>query len=209
MKIVFLSILFAVVACSAKSQTIMSDQQIKTLESKVKSLAKSTHSIQADFIQKKHIDFLTNDVVSRGVMYYKSTQKLKWKYTHPFLYEVIFNKNILFINDNGNKDKIDLSQNKMFKSLNELLLKSINGDFFDAERFTFKYYNTASRFKVIFTPIDKKMKNVISTFEVFFDKQSYRVMEIKMNENQTDYSLISFVNQKFNTTISDAQFTQK
>lgn len=193
----------------AFSQQKMTSAQISTLKSEVKKLATSTQTITANFKQTKHIDFLSNDVVSKGKMYYKKDKKMKWKYTSPFSYEVIFNKDVLHINDNGNKDKIDLSGNKVFKSLNGLLVKSLSGDLFDDAKFKYEYTMVGGNYRVKFIPLDKKMKNFVQSFEITFDAKTFRVKSTKMNENDTDYTLIEFSSQQFNTPLNDDNFRAK
>lgn len=205
--ILFIGILFT--ATFVSGQKAMSNSQIITLKTEVKNLAKSTKTITANFKQTKHIDFLSNDVISSGKMYYKAAKKMKWKYISPFSYEVIFNNDVLHVNDNGNKDKIDLSGNKVFKSLNGLLVKSLSGDFFDDSKFNYVYTIVGGNYTVKFITLDKKMKNYITSFEITFDAKTFRVLKMKMNENDTDYTLIEFTQQKFNATLSDDQFNAK
>lgn len=190
-------------------QQKMTSAQISKLKTEVKKLATSTQTITANFKQTKHIDFLSNDVVSKGKMYYKADKKMKWKYTSPFSYEVIFNKDVLHINDNGNKDKIDLSGNKIFKSLNGLLAKSLSGDLFDDAKFKYAYTMVGGNYRVKFTPLDKKMKSFVQSFEITFDAKTFRVISTKMNENDTDYTLIEFSAQQFNSSLNDDIFRAK
>ena len=50
----------------------MSQEEARSLRSKVKSQAEATQTISSDFIQKKHLDFLENDIESSGRLAFKA-----------------------------------------------------------------------------------------------------------------------------------------
>lgn len=190
-------------------QDNLSVTEVKEFKEGVKKQALSIKTLQSNFEQIKHLDFLTNDVISKGQLYFKDPSKVKWSYVSPFNYEVVFKESSLIVNDNGNTNVIDLSNNKLFKSLNELMVKSIKGDLFDDEMFTIIYAKKNGKYIAEFTPTTKKMKQYIYSFELTFDILTYNVLEVKMNESDVDYTHIIFSNQKLNETIADEVFTIK
>ena len=66
-------ILFFVVL-AIKAQTKMSTTEADALKATVKALSDKTVTISADFVQYKHLDFLSNDIESNGKLAFKITK---------------------------------------------------------------------------------------------------------------------------------------
>lgn len=188
-------------------EQVMSESESRTLRSKVIEKSKTTTSIVSNFEQYKHLDFLSNDIKSTGKLVYKLPNFIKWEYQIPFKYSAIFKNDKLYINDDGKKSDVDLGASKMFKSLNNLIVKSVRGDMFDKSKFKITYYKHPDYYKTIFTPFDKNMQKLINKIELKFDITTLNVMEVKMIESSEDYTLLKFLNQKINEPVSDAEFT--
>lgn len=191
----------------ANAQTKMSTSEANTLKNTVKELSDQTKTITADFIQYKHLDFLSNDIKSHGKLAFKAPDMVKWEYVKPFEYSVLFKNETLFINDNGNKSDMDMASNKIFKQLNQLITASIKGDMFDASEFHVSYFKTNGNSKVHFNPKDKQFAEFIKSFQIIFNTKG-EVKEVKMIEPSEDYTLITFSNRITNQPIADAVFSQ-
>jgi len=191
---------------AAAQETAMSSSEIATFKGKVEASAASTQTIQSDFVQFKHLDFLSNDIETSGSMSFKSPNKVRWEYTKPYQYQVIFKEDKLLINDGGTKSKVDIGSSKMFKKLNELIINSVKGDMFKDEDFTISYAKSSSAYKAIFIPKDKKIAEYIAQFELLFGKEDAQVLEVKMIEPSNDFTRIIFKNRTLNSVIDDAVF---
>lgn len=203
-KVVYILFL-TVLATSA--QTKMSATEANTLKNTVKALSEKTETITSDFIQYKHLDFLSNDIKSEGKLAFKSPNVVKWEYVKPFAYSVIFKDEKLFINDNGNKSDMDMGSNKIFKQLNQLITASIKGDMFDSSEFDVLYFKNDTNSEVHFTPTDEKFSEFIKVFHINFNNKG-EVQEVKMIEPSDDYTQIIFSNRKTNKPLSDEVFAQ-
>ena len=188
-----------------QGQTPMSTSEANALKETVKSLALTTKTIQSDFIQYKHLDFLENDIVTKGKLTFKSPKSVKWEYNEPFKYSVIFKNEFLLINDGGNKREIDIGSSKMFKQLNKLIIKSVKGDMFDDNEFDIAYFKKDKSYIVHFYPKDKKTSKYISVFHISFSKVG-DVEQVKMIEPSGDFTKIIFSNKILNNPIKDAVF---
>lgn len=188
------------------SQEKLSDSEQKVFKEKVQKTAQSTKSIQSDFTQTKQLSVLNNAIVSEGHLTFKSPNLVKWEYTKPYKNIAIFKDDKLLVNNEGKKDEMDLSSNRMFRSLNTLIVNSIKGDMFDESQFSISYFKKGQDYMVKFIPKDKRLKKFIASFELKFDKDSTQVNEVKMIEPNDDYTLIVFKNKQLNGTISDSVF---
>lgn len=184
----------------------MNTSEITAFKDMVSATSLSTKTIQSDFTQYKHLGFLSNDIVTSGKMAFKAPSLVKWQYTKPYNYGVIFNENELYINDDGSKSNIDLGNSKLFKKLNELIIGSVKGDMFNDADFDMTYLKTGSLNKVVFVPKDQKIADYIASFELLFDISKATVQEVKMIEPTGDYTQIVFHNRTLNQPLSDAVF---
>jgi len=205
-KIFFSSVFLILNTIVLFSQEPLTKKEALSLKESILKIAKQTTTISNDFVQSKHLSFLSKDIISKGKLTYKSPNLIKWEYKTPFKYSVIFKEDKLFINDDGTKSNIDLSANKGFKELNNLIIKSVKGDMFDATKFKITYFKNKENYLVRFVSIDESLKAFIRKFELTFDTKKYYVLEIKMIEEEEDYTTIKFTNQKINKPISDALF---
>jgi outer membrane lipoprotein-sorting protein len=187
------------------AQIQMSPEEAALLRNKVKAKAATTKTITSDFVQYKHLDFLSNDIKSNGKLVFRAPDKVKWEYISPFEYSILFKDDKLFIDDGGNKSNIDLGSNKIFKQLSQLIAASISGDMFIAEEFNMEYFKHNDRYLVYFSPKDVQFAKFIKAFHITFSK-SGEVMEVKMIEPSDDYTQIVFSNRIENQSITDETF---
>lgn len=200
-----LTLLFALWQFPVFAQVTMTSSEAEALKAKVKTLSQTTRTISSDFVQYKHLDFLSNDIESKGKLAFKSPDKVKWEYVDPFAYEVIFKNGTLHINDNGNKSSMDMGSNAVFKQLNQLITASIKGDLFDAEEFETTYLKINGRNEVHFKPTNPQFNQFIKSFQLTFNENG-EVQEVKMIEPSDDYTQIVFSNRATNPPLSDAVF---
>jgi len=203
MRNLFFVFFFSIFALQA--QTKMSATKAQDLKVKVKALAENSKTITSDFIQYKHLDFLDNDIETAGKLSFKAPDIVKWEYIKPFIYSVIFKDKKLYIDDNGNKSKVDIGSNKMFKQLNSLIIASVKGDMFDDATFNIDYFVDGKNSLVHFNPKDEKMAKYIKSFHITFNTNG-DVIQVKMIEPSNDYTKIVFSNKELNKTLPDAVF---
>lgn len=188
-------------------QAQLSSTEVKTLKANINSATADLKSLQSDFVQTKHLDFMENDVKSNGKLMYKANSKIRWEYTTPFHYYVIFNNEKMFVNDNGKKKETELSKSKMLKDLNKIMLGTVQGaNVLDETKFKISYTKSGVNFVAKMLPIDKTIKKYIKQIDLTFDGKTYLLKKIKTTEPSLDYTLIEFSNQKKNATISEDKF---
>ena len=188
----------------------MNSTEIKKLKENINSATSNLTSLQSDFTQTKHLDFMENDVKSSGKLYFKSKSKIRWEYTSPFHYYVIFNNEKMFVNDNGKKQETELSSSKLLKDLSKIMLGTVNGSgVLDETKFKISYLKTGNDYLAKMIPTDKTYKKYIQQIDLTFDGKSFLLKKIKTTEPSLDYTLIEFTNQKKNSSVDDAKFLFK
>ncbi|MUH35362.1 outer membrane lipoprotein carrier protein LolA [Zobellia amurskyensis] len=194
------------ISLSAVAQKEMTSAEATALKAKVKTRANATTTVLSEFTQYKHLDFLSDDIVSQGKLAFKVPNLVKWEYTKPFAYSVLFKNETLFINDDGNKSNMDVGSNKIFKQLNQLITASIRGDMFDDNEFNIKYFKINDSSLVYFLPKDEQFSKFIKAFHLSFNANG-DVTEVKMIEPSDDYTQIKFTDRIVNKNLPDAVFT--
>lgn len=193
------------ISVAIQAQTKMSAPEAEALKTLVKNQALTTKTISSDFTQYKHLDFLSNDIVTKGTLAFKTPNLVKWEYVDPYKYTVLFKNETLYINDDGKKNQVDMGSNKLFKQLNSLIINSIKGDMFDDDSFIIEYFKTDKNSLVYFTPKDKKSSKYIDAFHITFNTKG-DVTEVKMIEPSGDFTKIVFTNKELNKPLADAIF---
>jgi len=202
--IIYIFLLFAMVAGFAQEQK-MSGAEATAFKNAVNATAKSTKTLTTDFVQYKHMDFLSKDIETLGKMSFKAPSMLLWQYTKPYQYSVVFKNNKISINDAGKKSAMDMGNSKMFNKLNKLIVGSVNGDMFDESEFTITFFKTTEFTITRLIPKDAALKKYIKEMELYFDKKNM-VSQVKMTEPSNDYTTIVFKNKVVNAPVPDSVF---
>jgi len=203
----FLLLFLVFIGSSIQAQdAVMHASETAAFKEKVTTSAKATQTIKSDFVQYKHLDFLSDDVKTSGKMVVKAPNLVKWEYTNPYQYSVIFKEDKLLINDGGTKSKVDIGNSELFKKLNQLIVNSVKGNMFNDADFTVSFYKSSKYNKAVFVPKDPKIARYIASFELLFNKDDAQVYEVKMVEPSQDFTRIIFTNRILNSTINDSVF---
>ena len=77
--------------------------------------------MKGSFIQRKSLSLLQNELVSKGLMYFKRPQKMMWEYREPEKNIMIVNGNIvwLYLPELKEATRFDLSQKADIKRIFE------------------------------------------------------------------------------------------
>ena len=189
---------FFLIYQSSIGQILLKEVESNKLKNNIINSSLNTKNITSDFVQYKHLSFLENDIISRGKLKYIEPNYIKWKYNYPFNYECIFEKEKLIINNEGNINKLEISSNELFKELNKIIANTLKGDMFDNEKFNIEYYDNNANYYIKFIVKDMSLIKYFSAFELLFDKNNYGVLEIKILEDENDYTKIVMFNKIIN-----------
>ena len=166
---------------------------------------KFVESIQSDFQQKKHLDFMSKDIETFGKMAFLKPNSLNWQYTNPYKYRIVFQNDKISINDAGSVSQIK-TDNKVFKKINHLIISSVTGDMFKEKDFQITYWKSKEKILVKLIPKDKTLLKYINEIHLYF-ADSATVERVKLIEPSNDYTEIIFTNTKINATINEATFS--
>ena len=184
----------------------MSDAEIFLFKQSVNNVALKITTITTDFMQYKHLDFLSKDIESSGKMFFKEPNLLKWQYKKPYNYSIIFKNGKILIDDEGKKSAVDAGNNKVFGKINKLIVGSVSGKMFDDKEFIVSFYKSKTNNITRLLPKDATLKKYIKQIELTFDKEDHTVIQVKLIESSDDYTRIVLKNKTLNAKIDDSIF---
>lgn len=195
--------LFIVTSVYCLAQTKLSAEQQKQMLDKIDVAAQATKSMQCDFTQTKHMKLLSKDMQSKGKMYFKRPDKLRWQYTSPYDYTFIMNGDKVSLNTK----QIDAQKNKMFRQITSIILGSITGGGLkSATDFTVELYKDGNNCFAKLYPKKKEVKQVYQVIEIHFNTALTMVNSVKMVEKTGDTTTVTLTNTKNNTAIDESLF---
>lgn len=200
-------ILFFTLSLSSFAQQKMTATEISSFKNNLVTANKKVNSLTADFVQYKHMDFLSKDIESSGKFYLSGSNELLWKYTKPQEMSVLFKNKKMHTKSNGKTNTVDLSKNKRFEDLNNFIVGSYTGNFLNDKDFTITFFKNGSNKTVKLIPKKKDISKYIKTIELLFKGADYTVSEVKLIEPSNDYTKIVFKNKVENAKISTSIFS--
>lgn len=185
----------------------MTDSEIASFKQDVNVVSKKIKSLTTDFVQYKHLDFLSKDIETSGKMNFKEPGLLQWQYKKPYNYSIVFKNGKILINDEGKKSAVDIGNSKIFGRINKLIIGSVSGNMFDDKEFSISYFKSKGQNIAKFIPKDTTLKKYIKQIELTFDKEEATVVQVKLLESSEDYTRIVLKNKVINAKIDDSIFT--
>jgi outer membrane lipoprotein-sorting protein len=115
----------------------------------------------------------------------------------------------MFIRDNGKTSKYDINSNKMFKSINEMMVSSVNGNLLGNKDYTAHYFEGEKQYLLEMIPKQKATQGFLKSIQLYISKTDFSVEKVRMIEPSGDYTNIEFINRKLNQPIADEKFIIK
>lgn len=178
----------------------------KALEQKIIAANSSASTLQASFTQEKHMSILNKPFVSTGKFYYKNPDRIRWEYTSPFSYTVVLKNNKVSIKDGNDLQNYDMSNNAIFKEINNTMGGMMSGKMLEDDNFTKTFYESKSNYKAVLLPKSDKIKSFVKEIHLILNKETLLINNVEMLENGGDKTIILFQNTKQNSPISDTVF---
>jgi outer membrane lipoprotein-sorting protein len=185
----------------------MNESEIAVFKQSVAAVSKKIKTLSTDFVQYKHLDFLSKDIETSGKMVFKEPNLLLWQYKKPYSYTIVFKNGKILINDEGKKSAVGIGNSKLFGKINKLIVGSVSGDLFDDKEFSISYFKNKDQNVTKFIPKDATLKKYIKQIELTFDKTDATVVQVKLLESSTDFTRIVLKNKVINAKVDEAAFT--
>jgi len=190
----------------AQKETFSKVSDPKEVEQRLVKASASMNTITSDFVQEKHLEYLSVVIESKGKFWFKKPGILRWEYTDPYKYIIVINQGKIIIKDEGKKNEFDVNSNKAFQELNNIIVNSVNGTLISSEKYNYEILEGKESWLVKLFPKDPQMKKIMKSIELYFLKTDMSVNRIKMVESDQDYTMITLRNKKYNEVIPASVF---
>ena len=207
MKQFMLILLVSVLSLHSWGQTKLTEEQQKQFIEKIDKAAQMMNSMQCDFTQTKSMKLLSKDMQSKGVMFFKQPDKLRWQYTVPYDYTFIMNGDKVTMKSAKSTQNISVQDNKMFRQITKIILNSITGGGLkSATDFQVEVYKSDNIYFAKLFPKKKELKQIYSVIEIYFNQALSMVSGVKMLEKTGDVTSVKLLNVKYNQPINESTF---
>jgi outer membrane lipoprotein-sorting protein len=185
----------------------MSPADALQVSKRISEVSKSTLSIEAKFIQTKELSVIKEKIISRGIFFFKKEKLLRWEYTAPFPYLVIFNNDRIYVKDEDRENHINIQSNKVFREINNILIGAVKGTLLsDSKNFQCSITDLHDLYESVLVPKNTRIKETLSEIILYFNKSDYTVEKLVLREVSGDYTIIEFSDKKINQNFGDEKF---
>ncbi len=190
----------------AQKETFSKVSDPKEVEARLVRASASMNTITSDFVQEKHLEYLSVVIESKGKFWFRKPGILRWEYTEPYKYIIVINQGKIIIKDEDKKNEFDVKSNKAFQELNNIIVNSVNGTLISSDKYNYEILESKESWLVKLFPKDPQMKKIMSSIELYFLKTDMSVNRIKMVESDQDYTMITLRNKKYNESVPVSVF---
>ena len=199
-------LILSLVALTSVAQTPQERQAIQ----QVSRAAATIKTMQADFVQTKHLRMLGDKMVSRGRMCYQQSDRLRWEYTKPYAYTFILNGNSVMMSKGGHRDVVDVNRNKVFREIAQMMMSSVVGTCLtDSKRFKVSMTVDKQTCTATLLPQKKDVKAMFTRIVLVFTRKTSVVSKVIMYEKNGDRTEITLDNVRIGAAVSPTEFTIK
>lgn len=192
---------------SVTGQTKLTKEQEKDVLEKMEKSSNALHSLQCDFVQSKRMKILNKDMISKGVLYFKKPDKIRWQYTTPYDYTFIMNGDKVQIKSTKSTKNIDIQGNKIFRQVTSIILNTITGGGLkNSPDFDVELFRLNDVYFAKMRPKKREVMQVYSSIEVYFNASLTMVESIKMIEKSGEYTVVKLISPKVNNPINENVF---
>ena len=164
-------------------------------------------NMSCSFVQTKESVMLQEKMVSSGRMYFSSPDKVRWEYVEPLSRVFIMNgEEAVFIAD-GKKQKVDLSKNRMFRGISQVMMLGLSGSpLLSDNDFSVEVRETALMWEVTMTPKKKDMARFMAEVRLVLRKTDCLVTRVTIVEPGGDLTCIELKDIDLQTTADEEKF---
>lgn len=199
--------LFAGISAGAQDFSPVGGDKLQKIMSKIVSVSSSINTLGSDFKEVKDIAILSDKQISTGKMYYSRPSKIRWEYVSPNPYLFIVNDGQTVVKNGSKIERGNTGAAMVFKQIGKMILGCISGNkIVDEKQFSALYYTNGKIFKIVMTPRDRRMKQMMSSITFSFSTADYYIISIEMLGSTGDSTVITLNNKDINSKLNNSVF---
>lgn len=168
------------------------------------------HTIQAKFVQNKHLSVFSTDVKSYGRFSWQSPDKICLDYSTPAKYRIVINGDRIKTVNGGRSSTLSLKGNPVMDQMGSLVAACMTGNLESlGNGFRYSVKESSSGYLIDVSPVSETVRKYVARMEIYLSSLDMSVTKLVMYENETDYTSYVFTEKKFNEAVPAAVFDMR
>jgi len=171
----------------------------------LKRAAGTVTSVQAGFVQEKHMKILARPLVSEGVLLFQGPDSLRWEYRHPVQSILLLHKGKTrrFVQKSGRFVEDASANLQSMQVIIQEITRWLNGRF--DENPTFEARLAPGR-KIVMVPRDESFARLIQRIEILLSDRPAVIKSVMIFEGEDSYTKLDFKDVILNQKLDEALF---
>lgn len=204
--ILFTFSLLCSVGALAQPKGYQAIKNVAEFQQKLSSTTAALKSLQADFVQTKHLALLADKIVSKGQFSYQKEDKVRIEYKTPFQYLMVMNGGAILVRDEQKSTRINTRNSKMMQSINRIMVDCMSGKVYSNPDFTVTAFSGAGRDVLLLHPVSAELQRIYSGIEVYLNKRDMDVAMLVLKEPNGDNTEMIFTGTRHNLALNESLF---
>ncbi len=167
---------------------------------KVVASACSMKNMTADFTETKHLDMLSQDVVTKGKLWYMAPSYMRWEYDN--LNYGVYNPKTAYMVKDGQRNG---ALSRGFSQAGRMITQLMGGLGQNLKDYEISYVKEGKDLKVTAVPVQERYRNYVESIEMKFDASLSIIKSFEI-KSPSGFTLITFSDVKINTDIDTQLF---
>ena len=170
--------------------------------------ASQVETFSCDFLQEKHMSMLDNVLISKGRLYFKRNNRLRWEINYPATsgFAVNGDQAKRWEGDTGRTQTFKVNQVPFIKVFTEQVFSWARADF---KRLKKRYHIQVlsdTPIRLMLLPISPQEKKYLANLRISFSTDASYVKVVEVHEPDGDFTRIQFLNTVINNPLNDSLF---
>lgn len=178
-------------------------QDLETVQARLSQV----ETIQADFIQEKHLPILQKPLVSKGRLYFKAPRSLRWEYREPLVSLTLLHQGQMArwqADWEGNLQRVGGEMAAMQRIFNDLV-DWLGGRFTEGNLF---HTQLAGENHLVLKPLDARLEGFISQIDLHLNDSADYLQTVVIHEGDQGFTRMEFVQVVLNESLSESLFRE-
>lgn len=173
----------------------------------IQAAAGKVTSVQARFVQEKHLPILTRPLIARGRFMFQGPDSLRWEYQEPVRSVLLMHQGRTrrFVESDGKMVEENAAGLQAMDVVSEQITGWLSGRF---DRNPLFKASLEPGGKIVMTPRGQQMNRFILRMEMLMGDQPGVMKEVVIFESETAFTRFKFVEPMINQPISESEFQQ-
>jgi outer membrane lipoprotein-sorting protein len=174
----------------------------------IRQVSAGVNTLQAGFVQRKHLKILSRPLVSEGRFYFRSPDALRWEYLSPVRSVLLLNKGNVkrYIQQNNRLVEENQNSAQVMKFVLPEIAAWNRGNFDSSPTFSASL-KPGRKSRILLTPKDKGMRAMIQAIEITLSEKPGEIDTVRIIESDEAYTVIEFKNVRTNQRLDDILFS--